>query len=235
MHKAYLITWCLENLYAHQSVAELWQFGLALNTSNPMVITTELQPPKNVTTGRGEQLQRLAPSAGHKVITLHVECPGSENADIDWECHLPSASRAFDANKLLLLGKNCIQKCVNPKTFAVLASIMTPIITPIACFGACSRTVHSSDVAKLDAHSRKLVRSVVRPPAGVNWSDPWHNVVHVWGDNTCFKWSRHVMLTCQQIGPAEQEGPHQPSFTPLSRSDYRRGLFWRCASVHSAT
>ena len=54
------------------------------------------------------------------------------------------------------------------------------IITPIACFGACSRTLLLSDLAKLDAHFRKLVTSVVGPPAGVDWSDAWHNVLHAW-------------------------------------------------------
>ena len=78
----------------------------------------------------------------------------------------------FYANKEILCAKN-----VSPQK---RLRFFRAIITPIACFGACSRTLLLSDLAKLDAHFRTLVRSVVGPPVGVDWSDAWHNVLHAW-------------------------------------------------------
>lgn len=68
--------------------AELEQVGQVLNISKTMVVTTEAQPPRAVTTHRGEQRQVLAPSAGHKWLGCMLSAGASTNADIDLECHL---------------------------------------------------------------------------------------------------------------------------------------------------
>ena len=56
------------------------------------------------------------------------------------------------------------------------------VVTPVACFGAGPRAIHTSNFAKINnVQFRKLARSVVGPPAGVDWSQPWHRILHLCG------------------------------------------------------
>ena len=50
----------------------------------------------------------------------------------------------------------------------------------MAYFGAGPRAVHMSDLAKLNVHTRKMACTVVGPPAGVDWNQPWHQILHLW-------------------------------------------------------
>ena len=54
------------------------------------------------------------------------------------------------------------------------------IITPVACFAAGHRTILKKDLNKIDVTFRKLLRSVVGPPAATDWSRPWHEILHDW-------------------------------------------------------
>ena len=53
-------------------------------------------------------------------------------------------------------------------------------MTPVACFAAGHRTICKQDLAALDVAHPKLLRRVVGPPVGMDWSRPWHEIVHDW-------------------------------------------------------
>ena len=54
------------------------------------------------------------------------------------------------------------------------------VISPVACFAAGHRIHYQDDLQRMGTHFRKLARQVVGPPPGVDWSGPWHEVLHVW-------------------------------------------------------
>ena len=54
------------------------------------------------------------------------------------------------------------------------------IITPVVCFAAGHRPILQTDLNKIDVTFRKLLRSVVGPPAATDWSRPWHEILHDW-------------------------------------------------------
>ena len=49
-------------------------------------------------------------------------------------------------------------------------------ISPVACFGESHRAIHKDAVAELDVEYRRLMRTVVGPPASTNWASPWHTL-----------------------------------------------------------
>ena len=51
---------------------------------------------------------------------------------------------------------------------------------PVACFAAGHRKIFKQELAALDVAHRKLLRRVVGPPAGMDWSRPWHEILHDW-------------------------------------------------------
>ena len=50
----------------------------------------------------------------------------------------------------------------------------------MAVFAAGHRTMYKTDLRKFDVLFRKLLRSVVGPPAGMDWTRPWHEILHDW-------------------------------------------------------
>ena len=110
--------------------------------------------------------------AGHKWLGCMLSAAGSKNAILDIDYHLQSASRAFFANKWILLSRNVSIR--NKLKF------FNAIVTPIACFGAGPGCIHNADMAKLDINFRRMIRSVVGAPDGICWGDPWHEILHIW-------------------------------------------------------
>ena len=53
-------------------------------------------------------------------------------------------------------------------------------MSPVACYAAAHRTVLKRDLDKLDVLFRRLMRQVVGPPGGIDWSSPWHDILHDW-------------------------------------------------------
>ena len=49
------------------------------------------------------------------------------------------------------------------------------VITPVVCFAAGHRAF-KNDLDNVDVVFRKLLRSVVGPPAATDWSRPWHEI-----------------------------------------------------------
>ena len=40
--------------------------------------------------------------------------------------------------------------------------------------------MYKTDLRNFDVLFRKLLRSVVGPPAGMDWTRPWHEILHDW-------------------------------------------------------
>ena len=79
------------------------------------------------------------------------------------------------------------------------------MVKPVACFASGDREIYQQDLCKLDIKFRKLVHAIVGLPGGLDWSAPWHDILHEW--NACVVdcaewagvnlWSRNV---CHEIG-----------------------------------
>ena len=54
------------------------------------------------------------------------------------------------------------------------------VVNPVALFGCAHRTVHQKDLHQLDVACHKFVRAVVGPPSNIDWSRPWHEILHDW-------------------------------------------------------
>ena len=54
------------------------------------------------------------------------------------------------------------------------------VVTPVACFAAGHRIIFKQKLAALDVAHRKLLCRVVGPPAGMDWSRLWHEILHDW-------------------------------------------------------
>ena len=83
-------------------------------------------------------------------------------------------SSAFPDNALTNVSPNIVQQIVQP----VHSSHAGFRITPVVCFAAGHRTILKKDLNKIDVTFRKLLRSVVGPPAATDWSRPWHEILH---------------------------------------------------------
>ena len=51
-------------------------------------------------------------------------------------------------------------------------------MTPVAVFGSGHRAVHQKGLHQLDVACRKCLRAVVAPPSNIDWSRPWHEILH---------------------------------------------------------
>ena len=60
------------------------------------------------------------------------------------------------------------------------------MVTPVACFGAAHRKVYKQDLCRMDIVFRRLLRSIVGPPGDVDWTLPWHEILHHWNERVKF-------------------------------------------------
>ena len=73
-----------------------------------------------------------------------------------------AASRAFHAHRSILSN--------HPDFFKDRHTFFHAVVTPVACFAAGHRKIFKQQLAALDVAHRKLLRRVVGPPAGMDWS-----------------------------------------------------------------
>ena len=75
------------------------------------------------------------------------------------------------------------------------------MVTPVACFGAAHRRVYKQDLCRMDIVFRRLLRfffllrSIVGPPGDVDWTLPWHEILHHWNERVKFLTVRHGLQT----------------------------------------
>jgi len=137
-----------------------------------------------------------------------------------WRLGLSLAScQAFHANRWLL----CDRKVSLQSRLRLFASL----VTPVACFAFWHRTIYSDSLTKMDVEFRKLVRQIVGPPGNTDWTQPWHEILHMWNIRV-----RHM---CQQAGIRQWSEEHLRQYwnlaayvLSLSRSRWvRRVLAWQ--------
>ena len=146
--------------------------GLKLNAAKTVLITTQAQPPPFLTTSIGATIKVKEKESGHKWLGCMLSAGGSKHATLDIDYHLQSASRTFLANKSIFLSRNV--------SIRSKLKFFDAIVTPIACFGAGPRCIHSADMVKFDIHFRRMIRCVVGAPSSICWRDPWHEILHIW-------------------------------------------------------
>ena len=54
------------------------------------------------------------------------------------------------------------------------------VVSAVALFGCGHRTVYQKDLHQLEVACRKFPRAVVGPPSNIDWSCPWHEILHDW-------------------------------------------------------
>ena len=54
------------------------------------------------------------------------------------------------------------------------------VVTSVACFAAGHRKIFKQELAAFDVAHRKVLRRVVGPAARMDWSRPWHEILHDW-------------------------------------------------------
>ena len=58
--------------------------------------------------------------------------------------------------------------------------VFNAVITPVTCFATGHRTLYPRDVRRYDIEMRKMLRRMIPPPVGIDWSALWHVILHSW-------------------------------------------------------
>ena len=163
---------CLELLDALED--DLDEVGLFLNLNKTVILTNEAQPPNFLQTRRQKLLQVKAGLSGHKWLGC-IFCMGNNGrTKLDVTHHLQAASRTFFSHKQILCDHSARLKDRLP--------FFDATVSPVALFGAGHRTIHQGDLYQMDITFRKLLRAMVGPPPGIDWSCDWHVILHSWND-----------------------------------------------------
>ena len=142
---------------------EFAEVGLLLNGEKTVVLTNEAQPPSHLWTQTGIKLQVKNRSGGHKWLGCILGVGKAGRTTLELTYHLQAASRAFFANRNILCDQNVPVKD--------RLRYFDAVVSPVALFGCGHRTVHQKDLHQLD---------VVGPPSHIDWSRPWHEILHDW-------------------------------------------------------
>ena len=86
--------------------------------------------------------------------------------------HIPAAFKVLFAHRWIFGDKN-----VSSRRRLIC---FDAVVTPIACFAAGHRKVYAHDSHKLDVAMRRMLRSTVGAPSGMDWTRPWHAMLHDW-------------------------------------------------------
>ena len=88
----------------------------------------------------------------------------------DVDHRLQSASRVFNANRWIL--------CDSRIAISKRMEYFDCVISPVACYAAGHRSIYKQDLHRFDVLQRRLLRSVVGPRRNVDWTQPWHEILH---------------------------------------------------------
>ena len=154
--------------------------GLRLNVTKTKIVTSEAQAPAQLLTHAGSIVDILPPDASHKWLGCLLSSKGSRASSADVDFHLQAASRAFFANKQILLDRNvCLKQRLE---------FFDAVVTPVACFAAGHRAIFHADIRQFDVEFRRLLRRIVGPPADIQWDMPWHIILHHWNAKAVRHW-----------------------------------------------
>ena len=135
-------------------------------------MTTEAQPPSFLSTPAGLQIEILDQQSYHKWLGCMLSMPTVIKKRHDVDQHLQTASKAFFCHRATL--------CDGNVSLGKRLRYFDAVISPVAVFAAGHRTMYKTDLRNFEILFRKLLRSVVGPPAGMDWSPPWHEILHDW-------------------------------------------------------
>ena len=107
-------------------------------------------------------MEILDSRCAYKWLECMVQAAQGGNPSADVQHHLQAASRAFLANRSMLTNHQVSVK--------YRLTVFHAVVTPVACFAAGYRKIFKQELAALDLAHRKLLRRVVGPPAGMDWS-----------------------------------------------------------------
>ena len=107
--------------------------GLRLNVTKTKVVTTEAQAPTQWLTHAGNIVDILPPDASHNWLGCLLSSKGSRASSADVDFHWQAASRAFFANREILLDRNA---CLKPRLL-----VFDAMVTPLACFATGHRAI----------------------------------------------------------------------------------------------
>ena len=175
-------------------VACLKEVGLEVNASKTKILTTQARPGKTLTTQNGLEMEILDATKAHKWLGCLLSTSNAGNREADLDFRLQATSKAFYANKWILCDKNV---SLNSRI-----KFFDSVVTSVVRFGAGQRKLYKSEFRKLDVHCRKLLRQVVGPPGSIDWTQPWHSILHQWNQRVVeqmqlngFKlWSQRCMI-----------------------------------------
>ena len=153
-------------------IGALQDVGLVLNASKTLVLTTEAQPPTSLRLQNGAEVSLLPRDCGHKWLGCFLTTKNVQGPTLDVEHHLQSAARAWFVHKWMLCDKNI--------PLGLRLKFFNAVITPVACFAAGHRILYPRDVRRYDIEMRKMLRRMIPPPVGIDWSAPWHEILHLW-------------------------------------------------------
>ena len=193
----------LENL-----MQEFEEVGLLLNGDKKVVLTNEAQPPSHLWTRTGIKLQVKNGSGGHKWLGCILGVGKAGRTTLDINHHLQAASKAFFANKTIL--------CDRTVPVKDRLRYFDAVVTPVAVFGSGHRTIHQKDLHQLDVACRKFLRAVVGPPSNLDWSRPWHEILHEWNgkvqsvalEHGMKLWSHRSLTHCWKLAMHFASLPH---------------------------
>ena len=150
-------------------VACLSQVGVVLNTDKTKVMTTEAQPPSFLLTPAGLKIEILNQKSCHKWLGCMVSMPTVVKKRHDVDQHVQAASNAFFCHRATLCDRNV--------SIGKRLRYFDAVISPVAVFAARHRTMYRTDPRNFDVLFRKLLRSVVGPPAVMALHD-WNGRVN---------------------------------------------------------
>ena len=143
---------------------------ISLNTDKTKVMPTEAQPPSFLSTPAGLRVEILDHQSCHKWLGCMLSMPTVIKKRHDVDQQLQAASKPFFCHRATLCDRNV--------SLGKRLRYFDAVISPVAVFVAGHRTMYKTDLRNFDVLFRKLLRSVVGPPAGLDWTRPWHEILH---------------------------------------------------------
>ena len=105
----------------------------------------------------------------HKWLGCLLSTSNAGNREADLDFRLPATSKAFYANKWILCDKNV---SLNSRI-----KFFDSVVTSVVRFGADQRKLYKSELCTA-VNLCKFLRQVVGPPGGIDWTQPWHSILH---------------------------------------------------------
>ena len=155
-------------------IEHLASAGLLLNPEKTIVLTNTAQPPDVLTTAAGLELKVIGRVECHKWLGVLLCVNPSDRFTQDIQFHIQAATRSFFANRSLL--------CDRFVPITARLKLFNAVVSSVACFAACHRTPRQTHIQLMATSFRKLLRQVVGVPAGLDWSQPWHDILHEWNE-----------------------------------------------------